>query len=172
MKKLPTERIMDNYDTFLKILKFSIKHDDDSQYQDFSLVDSYIKVLKEIEENLDEAFEGTVRTSRSNDFEVPLEETDFEELLEVLLYEENEEDKDYDKDDEILQFKMNINEDKKKELIRRFEIVVEQSDCALDRCLDDKDDGPLWRFEVIDKELNKILTCFSPILKIILKNKE
>lgn len=165
--KLPTKCILDKYDTYRKILKFSIKNDDNPQYKDFSLIDSYIMILIEIEKNLDGIFEEKVRIRHSTNYEEPLKESKFESLLYSIIYEDSE---NFDEEDEIHQLKMNINEEKKKELIRRFELVMELSDCALDRIHDDEEVGPLMRFKIIDNELSKILTYFSPILNKILYN--
>jgi len=83
--KLPTKCILDKYDTYRKILKFSIKNDDDPQYKDFSLIDSYIMILIEIEKNLDGIFEEKVRIRHSTNYEEPLKESKFESLLYSII---------------------------------------------------------------------------------------
>ncbi|TKJ23197.1 MAG: hypothetical protein CEE43_03430 [Promethearchaeota archaeon Loki_b32] len=171
---LPSDRISKKYPTLLKLLKFAIRNDDNPEFQDFSLVDSYIQVLIEIETNLDEVFNEKVRGKTS---------LGLDEILFSFFKDEVPED-EYKTwveerqaiNNKVQDFKEFINSEEKKDLIRKFKLINELTDMADDRCLDDKEyvdmgygneeeGGGLWYLEEVDKEMNTILTCFRPILK-------
>jgi len=163
---LPSERIITKYPILLRLLKFAVRNDDNPEFQALSLVDSYIQVLIEIETNLDEVFNEKVRGKTS---------LELDKILSSFLGDEVPEFEDYILkrqaiNNKVQDFKKFINTEEKRELIRRFELIMELTDMALDRSLDDEEeetilgDG-LWYLEEVDKEMNKILTCFRPILK-------
>ena len=168
---LPSERIIKKYPILLRLLKFAVRNDDNPEFQALSLVDSYIQVLIEIETNLDEVFNEKVRTKN------PL---DFNKLMYSLFKDEVQNYEDYILkrqaiNNKVQEFKKFLNTEEKRDLIRKFEVVMQLTDMAYDRSPDDKEyadmgyydeeGGGLWYLEVVDKELNKILTCFRPILK-------
>lgn len=163
---LPSERIITKYPILLRLLKFAVRNDDNPEFQALSLVDSYIQVLIEIETNLDEVFNEKVRGKTSL------------ELDEILFSLFKDEVPNYEKwelerqeiNNKVQDFKKFINTEEKRELIRKFKLINELTDMAYDRRLDDDDEETiigygLWYLEEVDKEMNKILTCFRPILK-------
>lgn len=158
--ELPSERILNNYDIYLDLLKFALKHDSNPEYKDLSLVDTYNQLLKNIEKAINEVFNEKVREENSL------------EMDEILFSFFKDEDQNYDRqviNNKVQDFKKFINTEEKRELIRKFELIMILTDIASDRAYDDEEVGGLWRLEEVDKELNKITTCFHPILKKIEK---
>ena len=148
------------------MLKFAIKHDNDPEFKDLTLVNSYIQVLKEIEGNLNEIFNGKARKESALDFNsllYSLFKDDFEDYKN-----HSEETKAIDKS--MQEFRIFIDTKEKRELIRDFELVMSLTDMALDRAEDDEEGGGLWWLEEVDKELSKISTCFEPIINKVKKN--
>jgi len=158
---LPSERIVKKYPLLLKLLKFSIKNDKNPEYNDFYLVKSYIMILNEIENNLDEIFDEKVRNKN------PIK---FKDLLYSLFQNKEINDKDYAKWNRAVkrqtrEFKKYIDTKEKIELVRCFELIADLTDMAIERDFDDKEEGGLWYLEEVDKEFNKIITYFNPILE-------
>ncbi len=165
---LPSERIIKKYPILLRVLKFAVRNNNNPEFQDLSLVDSYIQVLTEIEANLDEVFNEKVREKN------PLER---DKILSSFLGDEVPED-EYETwvekrqaiNNKVQEFKKFLNTEEKRELIKKFELIMDLTDMAYDRFPDDEEEETiigygLWYLEEVDKELNKILTCFRPILK-------
>ena len=168
---LPSERIIKKYPILLRLLKFAVRNDDNPEFQALSLVDSYIQVLIEIETNLDEVFNEKVRGKTS----LKLDDILFSLFKdEVPNYEKWELERQAI-NNKVEEFKKFLNTEEKRELIRKFKLINELTDMAYDRSLNDEEyadmgyydeeEGGLWYLEVVDKGLNKILTCFRPILK-------
>ncbi len=169
---LPSERIIKKYPILLRLLKFAVRNDNNPEFQELSLVDSYIQVLTEIEANLDEVFNEKVKEKTSLGLDKILSSFLGDEAPEYETWVE----KRQAINNKVQDFKKKfVNTEEKRELIRRFELIMELTDMAIDRSLDDKEyvdmshgneeeDG-LWYLEEVDKEMNKILTCFRPILK-------
>ena len=164
---LPSERIIKNCKTYLELLKFAIMHDSDPKFKDYSLVNNYIQVLKEVEDNLDEMSNEKVRDKNPLDFDSLL----YSLFKDEVLNHKNYSDRVQAIKEKTQEFKKFIDTKEKRKLIRNFELVMDLTDIAIERDLDDEECGGLWWLEEIDKELNKITTYFCPILDHVKKEK-
>lgn len=145
---LPSEQIMQDYDTYLQLLKFAIKNDNKPEYRDFYLVNNYNQLLSEIETNLEDKLEEKITT---------LDAAKYDSLINAI----------FGKD--LQEYLPLINSNNKKKLIENFEIIMTIYDIASDRCYEDEEEGGLQWLEDINKEIRKIKELFSPIIKKIEK---
>ena len=134
------ERILRNYKTFLEILKFALKNDDNVEFKRFSLVNTLNQLLEELEERIDKIFPYSME-SRPLSYEV---------LLKCIFKDELEEYKPY------------INSSIKRELIRRFEFLGDLTDSSYDMW-----DEVSIEVDVIDDEVGRIITYLQPLLVIM-----
>jgi len=134
------ERILRNYKTFLEILKFALKNDDNVEFKRFSLVNTLNQLLEELEERIDKIFPYSME-SRPLSYEV---------LLKCIFKDELEEYKPY------------INSSIKRELIRRFEFLGDLTDSSYDMW-----DEVSIEVDVIDDEVGRIITFLQPLLVIM-----
>ena len=107
---LSSNRILRNYDVFLNILKFSLKNDDKFFFKRFSLVSTLNQLLKDLEERIDKIFPNSMKS----------EPHAYESLLESIFK------------DELEEYRFCINSSSKKELIKRFEFLMDLTDSSMD----------------------------------------
>ncbi len=145
------ERILRNYKKILEILKFALKNDDNVEFKRFSLVNTLNQLLEELEERIDKIFPyGT--ESRPHSYEV---------LLKSIFRENG-----VVNDDELEEYRQYINSSSKRELVRRFEFLMDLTDSSYD----------MWdlvsiEVDIIDDEIRRIITFLQPLLVVVEKEK-
>lgn len=142
------DRILRNYRIFLAVLKFALKNDDNVEFKRFSLVDTLNQLLRELEERIDKIFPNSMESK-------PLS---YEVLLKSIFKENGVVD-----DDELEEYKPYINSSNKRELIRRFEFLMDLTDSSSDMW----DGAYSIEVNVIDDEIRRIMTFLQPLLVIM-----
>ena len=143
-----SRRIERDYNIFLALLKFSIKNDTTPEFRDFSLVNSYIEILMEIEGELNKQF--------NKDFSYA--QYSYETLLDAIFKEKTQ---------KYLPF---IDNDQKKQLVLRFQLIIEITNMAIEREPEEIEGMAPW-IEDIYNELKKIKERFLPVIAIMNKKK-
>jgi hypothetical protein len=129
---LTTKKILRTYDVLLKFLKFSLKFSNNSGFKDFSLIENFFQLLVELEVKLGKQF----------NFRFNL---DFKVLMRCLFK------------DELKEYRQYIDNSKKKDLVKKFELVMDLVDFATDR------EGEVEAV-IIERELKSVIDCLSPFL--------
>ena len=142
---LAMKRILRNYDIFRDVLKFALKNNDNVEFKRFSLVNTFNQLLKELEERIDKIFLESIENK-------PL---DFEILVKSIFK------------SELKEYRPCINSSGKKELIRRFEFLMDLANSSMDM----EDVGGSVEITVIDEEIRRIKTFLQPLLGFISNQK-
>lgn len=142
---LALKRILRNYDVFRDVLKFVLKNNENVEFKRFSLVNTFDQLLKELEERIDKIFLESIESK-------PL---DFEILLKSIFK------------GELKEYRPCINSSGKKELIRRFEFLMDLANSSMDM----EDMGGSVEITVIDEEIRRTKTFLQPLLGFISNQK-
>jgi len=139
------KRILRNYEVFLKVLKFALKNDDSVEYKRFSLVSTLNQLLKELEERIDDIFPNSMKSKPHA----------YESLLESIFK------------DTLEEYRSWINSSDKKELVKRFEFLMDLTDSSKNMW-----DGVFsLEVSIIDGEIRKIISFLQPLL-VIMSNQD
>ena len=135
---LSSRRILRNYAVFLDVLKFSLQNDDKKKFKRFSLVSTLNQLLKELEERIDKIFPDSMKS----------EPHAYENLLESIFK------------DELEEYRPCINSSSKKELVIRFEFLMDLTDSSMDMM----DGAYSPEVNVIDDEIRRVKIFLQPLL--------
>lgn len=144
-----SDRIQRDYDFFLKLLKFCIKNDSKEEFRDFSLVSSYLQILTEVEKKLTKK----LGTNFMN------EPYDYDHLLTYFFRGRAKE------------YRPLIDNKEKKELLKRFQMIIDIANMAIDRKPEEEEGWVNW-MEDIYNELKTIKKTFLPVIKLISQEKK
>ncbi len=162
---LYSHRIMKAYDFFIRLLKLAITNDINPEFLEFSLVSSYLNMLKDLEIFMNKLFKTDLR----KDGTFKLED---DRLYLNLFHDKPQKNirslpfgKDDGKREKVRQkYEPFINNDDKKELLRQFCIISYLHDIAMERKMDEKEFILEWMRDVY-YELRKMKENFLPVLK-------
>jgi hypothetical protein len=133
---LTQKRVLRSYGILLKLLKFSIKNASNPAYREFSLISSFLQLLKDLNDSLKDVFNPP--------FNYMEEEYDY--LLRAIFK------------DELQEYLSYIDNNEKKELIQRFKLLIDLANCAIER------EGEV-QVDIIDRKLKIVMNSLSPLLK-------
>jgi len=105
---LASKRILKTYDILLNLLRFSLKNADNPEFREFALINSYLQLLKSLDNNL--KFLG----NRHMEF-------DYGKLLDSVFHNDLKEYRDY------------IDNDEKRELVRNFKLLIDLTNFTIER---------------------------------------
>lgn len=138
-------RILRNYNVFLEVLKFALENNDNIEFKRFSLVSTLNQLLKGLEERIDKIFPNSMKS----------EPRAYEDLLEDVFK------------DKIEKYRPWINTNNKKDLVKRFEFLMNLTDSS-----EDMWDGVLsLEVIVIDDEIRRVITFLQPLL-VVMSNQD
>jgi len=132
------KRILRNYGILLDLLKFSLKNNEKTEYQRFSLVSTLNQLLGNLEEKINKIFPNNMKSK-------PLSYTS---LIDSIFKNELEEYKPY------------IDSEIKKRLIRKIEFLMELTNSSMDMM----DGSYSPEVEIIDREIQDLITILKPLL--------
>ncbi|MHA2037669.1 MAG: hypothetical protein ACW98X_14625, partial [Promethearchaeota archaeon] len=113
-----------------------IKNEDNPEYKEFDLINNFLQLLKDLDFGLKYVFTPPFNSMKGA----------YDELLKIIFK------------DELLDYQYYIDSNKKKELIQRFNLLIDLTDYTIDR------EGEA-EVDIIDKKLERVMNNLTPLLK-------